>query len=119
MGAVGRAETISHPSAPSSLRTSHGVRAARRSTVTGWSHDLELGAVHALGRELDVDALGDRPEHGRRLVLGVGDHDRAALVGADIATCPPAVIKSLARHPLTDKGIEQFLADWKKTGQNI
>ncbi|MBM3520109.1 MAG: fructose-6-phosphate aldolase [Alphaproteobacteria bacterium] len=44
---------------------------------------------------------------------------QAALIGADIATCPPAVIKSLVKHPLTDKGIEQFLADWKKTGQSI
>jgi transaldolase len=44
---------------------------------------------------------------------------QVALIGADVATCPPAVIKSLVKHPLTDKGIEQFLADWKKTGQNI
>lgn len=43
----------------------------------------------------------------------------AALIGADVATCPPAVIKSLAKHPLTDKGIELFMADWKKTGQTI
>ena len=42
-----------------------------------------------------------------------------ALLGADYATAPPAVLKSLVKHPLTDKGIEQFLADWKKTGQNI
>lgn len=42
-----------------------------------------------------------------------------ALLGADIATCPPAVIKSLANHPLTDKGLAQFTADWKKTGQSI
>lgn len=44
---------------------------------------------------------------------------QAALIGADVATCPPAVLKSLANHPLTDKGIEMFLADWKKTGQSI
>ncbi|MDE2383993.1 MAG: fructose-6-phosphate aldolase [Alphaproteobacteria bacterium] len=42
-----------------------------------------------------------------------------ALIGADYATAPPAVLKSLVKHPLTDKGIEQFLADWKKTGQTI
>jgi transaldolase len=42
-----------------------------------------------------------------------------ALLGADYATAPPAVLKSLVKHPLTDKGIEQFLADWKKTGQSI
>lgn len=43
----------------------------------------------------------------------------AAIAGADIATIPPAVLKSLVRHPLTDKGLEQFVADWKKTGQTI
>lgn len=44
---------------------------------------------------------------------------QVALIGADVATCPAAVIKSLVKHPLTDKGLEQFLADWKKTGQSI
>jgi transaldolase len=43
----------------------------------------------------------------------------AALVGADVVTVPPAVLKGLVKHPLTDKGIESFLADWKKTGQSI
>jgi transaldolase len=43
----------------------------------------------------------------------------AALIGADYATAPPAVLKNLVKHPLTDKGIESFLADWKKTGQSI
>ncbi len=44
---------------------------------------------------------------------------QAALAGADVATVPPAVLKSLVKHPLTDKGLESFLADWKKTGQSI
>lgn len=43
----------------------------------------------------------------------------AAKLGADIATVPPAVFRQLVRHPLTDKGIESFLADWRKTGQSI
>jgi transaldolase len=43
----------------------------------------------------------------------------AALIGADVVTAPPAVLKSLVKHPLTDKGIDSFLADWKKTGQSI
>ena len=43
----------------------------------------------------------------------------AARIGADVMTAPPEVIKKLAAHPLTDKGLEQFMADWKKTGQNI
>ena len=43
----------------------------------------------------------------------------AALAGADVATIPAATIKALVNHPLTDKGLEQFLADWAKTGQAI
>ncbi|MFH1148288.1 MAG: fructose-6-phosphate aldolase [Pseudomonadota bacterium] len=40
----------------------------------------------------------------------------AALMGADIATIPFKVISQLARHPLTDSGLEKFLEDWKKVG---
>ena len=43
----------------------------------------------------------------------------AARIGADVMTAPPEVIRKLASHPLTDKGLEQFLADWAKTGQKI
>jgi len=39
---------------------------------------------------------------------------KAAMLGADIATIPFSVIAQLAKHPLTDTGIEKFLADWKK-----
>ncbi|MEP0407043.1 MAG: fructose-6-phosphate aldolase [Roseibium sp.] len=42
-----------------------------------------------------------------------------ALIGADVATVPPATLKGLVKHPLTDKGLEAFLADWAKTGQKI
>ena len=42
-----------------------------------------------------------------------------ALVGADVMTAPPAVIKNLANHALTDKGLAAFLTDWEKTGQTI
>lgn len=43
----------------------------------------------------------------------------AAKIGADVATIPPSVIKQLYAHPLTDKGLAAFLADWGKTGQSI
>lgn len=43
----------------------------------------------------------------------------AAKIGADVMTAPPAVIRQLFRHPLTDRGLEGFLADWQKTGQTI
>jgi transaldolase len=48
------------------------------------------------------------------------DHvKRVALIGADVATVPPSTLRALVKHPLTDKGLEQFLADWAKTGQKI
>jgi transaldolase len=43
----------------------------------------------------------------------------SALIGADVMTAPPAVIRGLVKHVLTDKGIEGFMADWAKTGQSI
>jgi transaldolase len=42
-----------------------------------------------------------------------------ARIGADVATMPPAVIRNLVKHVLTDKGIEGFVADWAKTGQSL
>ena len=43
----------------------------------------------------------------------------AARIGADVMTAPPAVIRQLVKHPLTDNGIKAFMADWEKTGQKI
>ncbi len=43
----------------------------------------------------------------------------AAKIGAHVATIPANVLWSLFKHPLTDKGLDAFLADWKKTGQSI
>ena len=43
----------------------------------------------------------------------------AALAGADCATIPPTTFADLFKHPLTEKGLEQFLSDWAKTGQSI
>mgnify|MGYP001471597558 CR=1 FL=1 len=43
----------------------------------------------------------------------------AAMIGADVATVPPGVLRGLVNHPLTDKGLDAFLADWAKTGQKL
>ncbi|HWA48428.1 MAG TPA: fructose-6-phosphate aldolase [Dongiaceae bacterium] len=43
----------------------------------------------------------------------------AAKMGADVATMPPNVLKQMYNHPLTDKGLAAFVADWAKTGQKI
>lgn len=44
---------------------------------------------------------------------------QAALIGAHVATIPPAILRELVKHPLTDKGLAAFTADWAKTGQSI
>jgi transaldolase len=44
---------------------------------------------------------------------------QAGLVGADVCTIPPNIIRQLFNHPLTDKGLSQFIADWAKCGQKI
>ena len=49
----------------------------------------------------------------------VGHVKQAAMIGADVVTVPAAILEALVKHPLTDKGLEQFLADWKKSGQKI
>lgn len=43
--------------------------------------------------------------------------ERAALLGADVATIPPALIEAACHHPLTDFGIKKFDEDWKKLGK--
>jgi transaldolase len=44
---------------------------------------------------------------------------QSARIGADVITAPPAVIRQLFNHPLTERGLELFAADWAKTGQKI
>ncbi len=52
-------------------------------------------------------------------IRSVNHMKEAALIGADVATAPPHVIKAMADHVLTDKGLAAFLKDWEKTGQKI
>jgi len=52
-------------------------------------------------------------------IRSVNHVKQSALIGADVATVPGKVIKQLATHPLTDKGLDAFMKDWEKTGQTI
>jgi len=52
-------------------------------------------------------------------IRSVNHVKECALIGADVMTAPPKVIKNLANHPLTDKGLAAFLKDWETTGQSI
>jgi transaldolase len=72
----------------------------------------------------DIRTIYDNyPDLGTEILAASIRHPRhvtdAALAGADVATVPPVVLKQIVNHPLTDKGLAQFVADWKKTGQSI
>ena len=52
-------------------------------------------------------------------IRSVQDIINVAKLGSDVATIPPKFLKAMYNHPLTDKGLADFLSDWKKTGQSI
>ena len=77
------------------------------------------------GMELigDIRLIYDNYDYRTEILVASVRHGihvlQAAKIGADVMTAPPAVIKGLVKHVLTDKGIEGFLADWAKSGQSI
>lgn len=72
----------------------------------------DIRAIYDNFPTLKTEILGASLRHPRHVT-------ECALAGADIVTLPPAVLRQLVSHPLTDKGLAQFLADWAKTGQSI
>ena len=78
------------------------------------------------GLELIADILeiyGNYPEFRTEVLAASVRHPihllEVAKMGAHVATLPPNVLRMLYNHPLTDKGLDGFLADWKKSGQTI
>ncbi|WP_448578393.1 fructose-6-phosphate aldolase [Thermaurantiacus sp.] len=71
----------------------------------------------------DIRLIYDNYEFATEILVASVRHPvhvlEAAKMGADVATMPPAVLRQLANHPLTDRGLAAFLADWAKTGQTI
>ncbi len=71
----------------------------------------------------DIVTIYDNYEFATQVLVASVRHPihilEAALIGADVCTIPYDVITKLLNHPLTDAGLEKFLADWKKTGQKI
>jgi transaldolase len=71
----------------------------------------------------DIRLIYDNYDFGTEILVASVRHAvhvlESAKIGADVMTAPPAVIKSLFNHVLTEKGIAGFLADWAKTGQTI
>lgn len=72
----------------------------------------DIAQIYAMYEDIDTQILVASVRHPVHVV-------EAAKLGADVATMPPAIIRQLFQHPLTDKGLAQFVADWAKTGQKI
>ncbi len=72
----------------------------------------DICAIYDAYPNLDTEIIVASVRHPMHVV-------ESAKMGAHIATIPPNVIRQLFNHPLTDKGLAQFVADWKKTGQTI
>ncbi len=70
-----------------------------------------------------TELYGAQPEIETQVLVASVRHTMhvvdSAKMGADIATLPPKVLRGMFDHPLTDTGLEKFLADWRKTGQSI
>ncbi|MEX0368525.1 MAG: transaldolase family protein, partial [Ruegeria sp.] len=84
-----------------------------------------LDDIHLDGLELieDIrtiyDNYGFETEILAASIRSVNHVQDCAKIGADVMTAPPDVIKKLANHVLTDKGLDAFMKDWAKTGQKI
>lgn len=70
-----------------------------------------------------VSIYGNYPDWNTQVLVASVRHPMhivdSAVMGADVVTCPPDVIRKLYNHPLTEKGLATFAEDWKKTGQSI
>ena len=90
------------------------------SPFVGRLDDINLDGMDLIR---DIREIYDNYDFGTEIlaasIRSVNHVTEAARAGADVMTAPPDVIRKLALHPLTDKGLEQFLKDWEKTGQKI
>ena len=90
------------------------------SPFIGRLDDLNLDGMELISDIRDIyDNYGFETEILAASIRTVNHAFESARIGADVMTAPPKVIKAMANHVLTDKGLEQFLSDWEKTGQKI
>jgi len=84
-----------------------------------------LDDINLVGMELiaDIRAIYDNYDFKTQILVAsirsINQVSESALIGADVATIPPAIIHKMYNHPLTDKGLEAFVKDWASTGQSI
>ena len=90
------------------------------SPFVGRLDDINLDGMDLIA---DIRTIYDNYNFGTQILAAsartVNHISDCALIGADVVTAPPSVLRKLADHPLTDKGLEGFMKDWAKTGQKI
>ncbi len=90
------------------------------SPFIGRLDDIELNGIDLIG---EIRTIFDNYDFTTKILAAsirtINHVKKAALIGADVATIPPSIMKVLVKHPLTDKGLDIFLKDWAKTGQDI
>ncbi|MDR9393659.1 fructose-6-phosphate aldolase [Roseovarius sp. SYSU LYC5161] len=90
------------------------------SPFIGRLDDINLDGMELIAEIREIyDNFGFETQILAASIRTVNHAFQSARIGADVMTAPPKVIKQMAQHPLTDKGLETFLADWEKTGQKI
>ncbi len=90
------------------------------SPFIGRLDDIGLNGIDLIG---EIRTIFDNYDFTTKILAAsirtVNHVKEAALISADVATIPPSIMKILVKHPLTDKGLDIFLKDWAKTGQDI
>lgn len=90
------------------------------SPFIGRLDDINLDGLDLIADIRDIyDNYGFETQVLAASIRTVNHVSECAKIGADVMTAPPSVIKKLVQHPLTDKGLADFLSDWAKTGQKI
>lgn len=90
------------------------------SPFIGRLDDIHLNGMELIGEIRTIyDNYAFQTEILAASIRTINHVKEAALIGADVATIPASILKALVTHPLTDKGIAGFVADWAKTGQKI
>jgi transaldolase len=91
------------------------VGASYVSPFVGRLDDIATDGMHLIE---EIVEIFDNYEFGTEVLVASTRHPihivQAARLGADVCTCPPAVLDALFKHPLTDIGLEKFLKDWEK-----
>ncbi|MFL6849068.1 MAG: fructose-6-phosphate aldolase [Sphingomicrobium sp.] len=90
------------------------------SPFVGRLDDIGQAGIELIG---EIRMIYDQYDFGTEILVASVRHPmhvvEAAKIGAHVMTAPPKIIWQLFKHPLTDAGIQSFLADWQKTGQKI